>query len=383
MSEELGIAEYPRPTAVRGAVRWWLRALLAGALWESGEREEKKIEEKVKEKARELMGSTKESSKVAIRLDYVKRPKIVDICRNSPLSNVPRLNLLLLARSKLSCYQPGWSIGLRLLATNQISEKAKRVILWSAALYSIFGGVGAITRRGFGALKIEKIEGESDIADLITRIYQDPSDERLRDIIERALKDARDFLEISKSNGSNKLPPCPLLSTDLNIFRFKFLNIFVSPPLHAIRGAPGLLRGSEEMESAIEEMESAIVLSRIGQSTLKVMWKRADGKKPSVPGRQYDTWLLGLPRAVKGTGYFEVKREEAKEGRRASAISMKPFKRGEGGKWTLLMYGFLSQDWPPLLEIRPSKIEISVDDTRKKSAFQNAWGKIEALVKRI
>jgi CRISPR-associated protein Cmr1 len=359
-SEELGIAEYPRPTAVRGAMRWWLRALLAGALWESGEKE--RVRERVREKVRGIMGATESSSRVAIWLEYGRRPDVVQVPK-SPLSEVPRLNLLLLARSGLYCYKPGWSITLHLTATRQIDERAKRVVLWSAALYSIFGGIGAITRRGFGALRIEKIDGQPDISDLTAGIYRDPNHQRLREIIENALGDARDFMGISEGNGSNGLPPFPLLSTKSDVFRYEFLNISVP-------------HGSEENESEK-------VLSKIGKSTLKVEWKRADGKSPRESGKQYDTWILGLPRAVKGTGYFELNGKEgrSKEGRRVSAISMKPIKRGEGGKWTLLMYGFLSRDWPRRLEIKPGGSEISRDDEKMISAFENAWGKIKALVR--
>jgi CRISPR type III-B/RAMP module RAMP protein Cmr1 len=353
-SEELGIDEFPRPTSVRGAIRWWLRTLLAGACWSAGE---KQIEEKVREKTRELMGSSGESSKVAVRLEYGTRPDVVPA--KNQLSEVPRLKLLLLGRQRLYCYKPGWNIKLHLIATESIDEKARRVILWSATLCSIFGGIGAITRRGFGALKIEKIDGEDDIWNLVTKIYQNPDTPKLREIVEKSLEDARNFLGVLKRDEPNELPPFPLLSMESSVFRSEFVNTSVP--------------------SGSEEVESANLLSKIGRSTLKIEWKLADGKSPRASGIKYDTWILGLPRAVGNTGYFEVG-VERREGRRISAINIKPFKRVRDGEWTLLIYGFLSRDWPSQLEIRPSGTKIYVNDKKKREAFEEAWRKIKVMV---
>jgi CRISPR type III-B/RAMP module RAMP protein Cmr1 len=352
-SEELEINEFPRPTSVRGAVRWWFRALLAGALWDAGERNIEEIVKEVKKKVSELMGSTEQSSKIIIRLCYSNFAQI----EARDLREVPRIRLLGLGRASssetrsrqmapsISCYKPGWEMTLDLRTMeDRIDEEAKRVIFWSAVLYSIFGGIGAITRRGFGALQIKEFKGEQDIAEQISQLYQNPTKEKLGEIVRQALEDARTFLEVRTENAVHAQPPFPLVSTDSDVFRFEFLSV-----------------------PALDDIQ---LLKIIGESTLKVNWKRR-----GESGERYHTWILGLPRVVGNTGYFEDK----EPGRRPSAISIKPFKKDENG-WTLLKFGFLSKDWPQTLMWRgrdkPKPIKPDI-----KKAFDEAWENVDTYIK--
>jgi len=75
-------------------------------------------------------------------------------------------------------------------------------------------------------------------------------------------------------------------------------------------------------------------LSAIGYAMLKNVWKLACGLNPRNSGFTLHTWILGLPRSQKGTGYLINK----SEGRRKSPFILFPISSGRSVWFVLIIY---------------------------------------------
>jgi len=94
-----------------------------------------------------------------------------------------------------------------------------------------------------------------------------------------------------------------------------------------------------------ENMNVLYVLKVINESVLKSSWK------PSfkASGKEYHTWLLGLPRSQRKTGYIVIVHDESEKEneafRRKSSIGINIFESAKNVKF-IIIHGFLSKDWP-------------------------------------
>lgn len=453
-STKLDLWELPRAQSFKGLWRWWLRVLLSGALWESG----KLNEEKIRQISENFLGSTSQASKFIIHISAKGKAEPVktqaigewrrlrrqlttrpsDLFKGFPTSPSlpslpPRLFLLLRAREinerlaeKISCYSPGnLKITIELLKRPfmTISSEQSSVAVSSFLLSLIFGGVGAITRRGFGSLSFISIELYNDlqkyecIIDKIKKI-DEPSNIRslLTELIQESLSDARKLLGVKSSVSSSGIPDYPLLSVpgdppriplkpfNLNIFKLEISNITSNE-----KKAFQLL--------GFKDYETIKLLTMIGYSTMKLFWKLAEGKEFNAPGSPYETWIMGLPRGQKidkqelQVPYFDIDLYEdgnhvgkmrwntLKTGyslndrdRRTATISIKPIKRLEKNSWIIALHGFLSKDWynalyhysvtpPPKrgkkdYQVRRQRLAPSRDVSR---AFVEAWIKLKKV----
>jgi hypothetical protein len=100
------------------------------------------------------------------------------------------------------------------------------------------------------------------------------------------------------------------------------------------------------------------VLSAIGSATLKSTWKVHCGNLRGS-GREYHTWVLGLPRKVRGKGYVgyvidPVKRSRAEISRRQSYIVISP--TVDNG---VLLLPFVANDYHPIYHKDHGEVEVT------------------------
>ena len=155
-SPSLNIAERFRVPELKGIWRWWFRALVAGALWDArGDVNE----DEVREKVRVVLGSTNAPSKFVLQA-YPRKEggcKLLEEKAAIP----PRLKLLMLSKEKpreVYYYEAGdLEYELKLLRQPRMDLKKDELMagVGSLLMALIFQGVGAITRRGFGAWGIQ------------------------------------------------------------------------------------------------------------------------------------------------------------------------------------------------------------------------------------
>jgi len=418
-SSELELWERPRAQSFKGLWRWWLRALLGGALWKGG----KYDMEKVQQITENLLGSINQASKFIIHVSVDGRARPVEARaikewrqrrlqlttipnallqwappspRISPLP--PRLSLLLLAREgedrlaeRISCYKPGdLKITIELLKRPSIDVGREEcsIAISSFLLSLIFGGIGAITRRGFGSLSFLQIEMNKEFQeyeDLVNKIMKtnDLKDVGilLHQLVEESLSDAQRVLRVKDTVSLSEVSDYPLLSEpgnppecirpfNLNVFTLSIPEVTANE-----RNAFQLFR--------FEDYEAMKLLTVIGYSTMKTFWKLIDGKEVDVPDSIWETWIMGLPRGQehkgKKTGYWL----DDELGRRISAISIKPIKRLRKNLWVISMYGFLSKDWNSTLyhySTKKQKFEkIIISPERISKAFIDAWIKLKQI----
>ena len=349
-SPSLGIAERFRVSELKGVWRWWFRALTAGALWDAYGRVD---ENSVREKVRAVLGSINSASKFILQAYAKKEEQPTSLSCNENLP--PRLNLLCgkgkrcekkmeegggEKRKFIYYYDVGsleYSLKLLKQPRMRLEEIELRTGVSSLLMALTFQGIGAITRRGFGAWEIkangDSVEGEfadeiRDYIQLISELNKAKSPENAEEIIRRlvqlAINDFSKFIGVSETKRSmamNGIPPFSLVSRDDNIFKFRI--------------------------ELIKAQCSLDLLTKIGKATMSATWRSHS------PNKQLHTWILGLPRGQKMCdqkiyGYV-VDIKKSKFGRRPSAISIHPLKRQSGNEWICLVYGFLSKDWPRIL----------------------------------
>lgn len=220
----------------------------------------------------------------------------------------------------------------------------------------LLGGIGSIHNRAVGSycLKIVNASNilDKDVIDIINnRIYNctDPKNlkELIYTLIEKGLENAKEIFPGAPGTPV-QIPSIPTISSDLNNPYFKLI-IF-----ECRKKGDGLLR-------------------IIGNSCLKVNWKRGR----HISGKGIDTWILGIPRAniKQKTGYYI----NDASGRRQSSIGFSILL----GKQTtfILIYGFLSRDWPPFLKHKGKDWQDEIR-TREKlvTAFNEALSNIENYI---
>ena len=383
-SVKLGLPELPRAQEFKGLWRWWFRALVGGALWETGFSGDD-LKSKTREAAKRVLGSLDSASKLVLNVDldpdeWKKKFVRVGISRERfPLGEVvktlkgagplgkgvpplpPRLTLLQLgqpedvARSRISCYEPGarLKLVLRERLGASVSELEERVALEALCLSQIFGGIGKMTRRGFGAVRVSLKSGKyRDIEKAVNRVFSGESAgdllSALESFVDQSLEDARALLGGGGGGAEQKgLPDFPVISKD-KYFKFRVCTL--------------TLEDSRKVDRALRNMgyrdtKTLRLLAWLGYSTMELAWRA------KRPGRVPHIWVLGLPR-----GAGRSRGQDYRRARRASSISLRPLKRLGESSWHVMVYGFLSKDWP---ENVPTGIE---------EAFGEAWGMVGEIL---
>ena len=412
-SIQLNLSEFPRVQEFKGLWRWWFRALIGGVLWESGLRGNE-LKEKTIKTSMDALGSLKSASKLILNVNLdlkewesrfkkikniptekVSFSEVIPSCENKKCASFsfspipPRLLLLQMglpqevAGSRISCFEPRASLSLTLKRrpTSNISRLEEKVALEALCLSLIFGGIGAITRRGFGATYVEAINGcdnediKKDIKEPVEKIFKEGDEETLRNFIDQVMEDARDLLRVGSSETLQELPDFPILSSQNKIFRWTSRKL----KLEEDKEVDGILQ-----KMGYEDTEAMRLLAWLGYSTMKAAWKINNNKHPTDSDFNFHTWILGLPREVGGTGYKPV---DEKYNRRVSSISLKPLRRMNNGSWDIMVYGFVSRDWPKKIK-HLARVSgrylprlINIEDGIIDQAFNQAWNTILELLR--
>jgi CRISPR type III-B/RAMP module RAMP protein Cmr1 len=230
--------------------------------------------------------------------------------------------------------------------------------LSSFLLSLIFGGIGSITKRAFGSLKISSftfgntLEIDHELKNIIQDLQsKDFTENELKNTIKKLCE-----IAIKYAQQSFKIPTIQSAQT-----------IPLVPSLHNIK---------------IEVKESSTVkLDKVGNAFLKQTWKR----NFRISGKNLHTWILGLPRFQQKTGYAKKKNNNYSSERRISSIGVRYFKIKN--RVFIILYGLLSSDWPEgLLHISRSKKNGKLIETPieiRGSSLQNAFNyAFESVLKR-
>ena len=376
------IEEPFRLSSLKGAWRWWMRAYLAGVAYDKG------LDEKCAvKKVGEILGSTKTASKFGIKILW---SSIEDYRVNlENIRNIPRLRLLyteqlaLLRYIHRKQYDKVKKRTLELLEETEIPiyedilnalehhnfQKAEKIlkeyilndakrtfkkirvklilyerlgatlidderILSVGSLITAlkFGGIGKISRRGFGSLKIDLKNSSyqhnvKNIFEAVKKIESQSDDINENGIIAKGIKELirltyssarRLLLNKASSHERSLLPQIPAISKNkdaLSIFLFK--------------------------SSSLEKVGRSLVRTELNS----LVGSLIGIKHPQQRLRRPLGWILGLPRSVRSTGYFVVVKKDQKEkedvGRRASPLI---FSQLNDHVWTATF--IVSTDYP-------------------------------------
>ena len=214
--------------------------------------------------------------------------------------------------------KPGLKIRIKVYSKNkEISKLFVNAMLITLRLL----GIGSAANRGFGRFKLVKvnyaIEGIGKNAEL-----SNP-------------KDIDNFI----SEGIGKNAECE------KVYDEQFPRFPSEQEIRLIKPVCAPIGGRKYTASTVEG-----VLSAIGLATLKSTWKARCGNfRSKLPGsgREYHTWVLGLPREVKGKGYVGVDR-------RQSYIVISP--TVDNG---VLLLPFFANDYRPIYHQDHGKVKVT------------------------
>jgi CRISPR type III-B/RAMP module RAMP protein Cmr1 len=393
-SYTLNTYEALRSQTVKGVWRWWLRALLASVINDVKE---------IRNKENEILGSTEYASRYVLHVynesqinkvqeESVQKykilmkekklrcnvseifPKIKSSRSIIPLP--PRIILLLQLGNlseiseKISGYNPGsLNSTIKVFKRANSNSQVDKVAISALLLSIILGGFGAITKRGFGSFKIEKLElnNMKEIEDIILKTYNSKDIEEIKNNLNNLIKISIDYAKeyLNKSSTINKIPEISSLCMDNidNVKPFEFDVIKINTDIK-----------DEKINNLYKifnfDLSSTLMLTKIGYSKTKLLWKLHSGKDLTDKGFEYHTWVLGFPRSQEydtkklkcekisleihensKKDYREVKSVitgyDAGSNRRASSITIKPLIKLKESEWIVLAYRFISKDWFP------------------------------------
>jgi hypothetical protein len=210
--------------------------------------------------------------------------------------------------------KPGLKIGIKVYSKNkEISKLFVNAMLITLRLL----GIGSAANRGFGRFRLVKvnyaIEGIGKNVEL-----SNP-------------KDIDNFI----SEGIGKNAECE------KVYDEQFPRFPSEQEIRLIKPVCAPIDGRKYTASTVEG-----VLSAIGLATLKSTWKARCGNFTGS-GREYHTWVLGLPREVKGKGYVGVDR-------RQSYIVISP--TVDNG---VLLLPFFANDYRPIYHQDHGKVKVT------------------------
>ena len=186
-----------RAASIRGALRFWLRALLGGVIGD-----------------RDLDALRKAESAVFGSTDTGASPVVVWVAGNvkhasyRPLLHNPQKTFT------FSGIKPGETFSLEVVPRRPY-ESVSPIVISTTALWLLLGGVGKRSRRGFGTLRLQN---EVASFPFTPKVYKDASEleTTLRRVIEQAEAETRNLTSALKvASGTFGTPPAfPILRPD-------------------------------------------------------------------------------------------------------------------------------------------------------------------------
>ncbi|MEM3407825.1 MAG: type III-B CRISPR module RAMP protein Cmr1 [Candidatus Aenigmatarchaeota archaeon] len=330
-----------RIQSLKGLLRYWLRAYLAGAGMEIKE---------IKKKTCKLLGGRVDKEAFASRIQIKSRiieeePYIFDDKR------IPRVNLLLRKRQKLDCAR---LLKVRLSLNERLginlSGNEKGLIIGSLLTSLLLSGLGKMGRRGFGTFKIDMQEDGSglfynDINNII--FNKNTSDKERKEAIIR-------IIENTKKNIIDEKP---------------IKNI---PPIHAIHKKYFKLIYVPIMEKP-EDIISKLQRFTLRSERTKVILGNFRARDEIT--KKHLAWFLGLPRTQRSTGYII---EDKQVQRRSSPIFFSVHKD------FALISLFLSSDWPANLKWKGVKeVQLPIELNAIREAYEVVFNLLKKYLEKL
>lgn len=182
-----------RPPSIRGAMRFWFRAMMGGIV--GGDIEAlKKLEA-------DVFGDTDKASSVILRVSGVNLNK-------ESYNPLPHKN----TNFKFEGFKPDQKFNLTFSVRNSKDVQKLEIAVLSFLLLVNLGGIGKRSRRGFGSLRIIKSEGDLNDKQIKSLLYSQPkSHQELEDtlfsLISLAGSKSRAFSDVKKKSNSNSSFP--------------------------------------------------------------------------------------------------------------------------------------------------------------------------------
>jgi CRISPR-associated protein Cmr1 len=359
-----------RAQSLKGLWRYWLRAYIAGAMYEAGilkcERRGEYVcksdLEKVVEKTGYLLGSLKSASKFRIVVSKASARRREDGFR------AQRARLLSLGRRRIS-YGEGAYAEIKIEKSphvEKLGENEVKLAIGSLLTALSLNGLGKGGRRGLGTFSVE-VDGFEGRFLKNKRIDYS----MIRELIGETLRSARSYLNLGKGNPS-EIPPVDCISEakiDLsgingstNLFNKKEVPVFT-----VIRAKP---RSRKDIETMVIELQDFFYRPERSRKMGFMISSADKSQDPITRGRL--AWFLGLPRTQRGTGYLNAER-------RASPVHLAVHEN------ETLFTLFLSGDWPT--EIRwkgiGRPVPLRIDLSKVKEAYLTSISSLEGYLDRI
>ncbi|MEM1965620.1 MAG: type III-B CRISPR module RAMP protein Cmr1 [Candidatus Caldarchaeum sp.] len=343
---ELDILNGLSAKSLKGVLRWWSRVAVVGALGGTIDyAEANKYLKQIYGGVRRREGEKTTASKIQLTVFSPSSEQRAKDAQNIHQKHhesrdrlPPRMILLLMGRDQRVKEEE-----LKTLETKNMKFKIQLLgernprlcnfVMASLLMALILGGVGSITKRGFGSLKLNRVDCERVVADKLIKIGKklsgpsitaDELEKTLRELVKVSIEYAKECFNLSGSPQPVGVPLAPSLDASFKVFNLKVVEC------------------------------QRIDLATIGEATLK-------------SNLRIHTWMLGLPRSVRKSGYLNG----GTSLRRMSSIGIRLFDGGETK--FVIIYGFLSKDWPNNLKLLSKgmlieKINMTqIEDTYRKT----------------
>jgi len=182
-----------RPSSVRGALRWWFRAMMGGIVGAHDPLH--KLETRV-------FGATDRASTVKIRSYPLKiELKKAYLCMNDQSGKTVR------GISRSNIWRPAFHPPSKFRLEVWCDERALPIVFGCLWLLAVLGGVGARVRRGFGSLAFSLEEGSLSLLPCPDFSYPDSDLNGLRKYLEEGLKLVHEVFSQYAAPIPTTLPP--------------------------------------------------------------------------------------------------------------------------------------------------------------------------------
>lgn len=311
-----------RIQSLKGIWRWWMRAYIAGALWD---RDGKVDLDKLIKLTGSILGSAvdKESqaSKLVIRLRMPPSISYMEILKEDALARkLTRVGLTMLDKKRMTVARQ-LEVELEICERSgvELTKEEGQLALSSLLSALVLCGMGKMGRRGMGAFKLDELRSFEDFLPIdllkMTPVTPENAEGFLKSLIKTAHDAAHSFvksqLELKKERGVPSLPS--ISKGDIEGFPAYSLYIF-----KVRKSALDIAADFQDFCTRPRR------LSRLRKDPARDTDVIIDTKR---------AWALGLPRSQRGTGYLtDVER-------RAS-----PFIFAAHENWATLSI-FYSSDW--------------------------------------
>ncbi len=310
-----------RESSIKGVWRWWARALIAAALKEDYNIcTDLTCLDKLVSKILGGSGSNEGQSKYSILVEPLNSAKVcegIEICDRT-YGEVPRIKLL--RRFYDKAIAEGTRFTVAILRNRKTTHTEDKFAVWSLIIALLFDGIGKATSRGFGKFRILNVDKLEKPNNIISRLYSSTSPEHVRDclkeIIREGVSHAKEVLRSLESFDRYVGKYLEGVSKDNPIVEIALVDklMIIHVPRREFRNVKD-------------------ILVTLGHATLKSYWKALDVRRQglsfgkalrearNIAGKNYHTWILGLPRSQEPLILSDSRREDSVKRELQNAIN--------------------------------------------------------------